>query len=188
MDLRSPRTRLMIVAALAGAVDRGGARASGLPATFPLQRILLARAEHQQQHIVEISPSRAEIFDRNMHALAMSAVGGLLLRRAVGNRRSGDGGAAARRGAGRFRRTRSRRAWRPRIRSCGSRASCLRKQPRASQALNLRGIYFQQEGQRFYPKRELAAPCWATWISTKREWAESSTRSTTASAASPGAC
>ena len=34
----------------------------------------LARAEHQQQRIVEISPKRAEVLDRNLHTLAMSAL------------------------------------------------------------------------------------------------------------------
>ena len=32
----------------------------------------LARAERQQQHIVEISPKRADILDRNLQELAMS--------------------------------------------------------------------------------------------------------------------
>src|SRR5215470_13054657 len=32
----------------------------------------LARAEHQQQRTIEITPPRGTIYDRNMHALAMS--------------------------------------------------------------------------------------------------------------------
>jgi cell division protein FtsI/penicillin-binding protein 2 len=70
MESRSPSTRLLIVAAVL--VLWTGASVARL-AYLQLFRYadFLARAEHQQQRIVEISPKRAAIFDRNLHALAM---------------------------------------------------------------------------------------------------------------------
>src|SRR5580692_6681730 len=72
MDLRSPLTRLVIVAAVL--VLWTGA-ALGRLAYLQLFRYsdFLARAERQQQHIVEISPKRADVLDRNLQELAMSA-------------------------------------------------------------------------------------------------------------------
>src|ERR1700689_208977 len=71
MDLRSPRTRLLIVAALA-ALWTGAAL--GRLAYLQLFRYseYYSRAQHQQQLIVEVGANRAEIFDRNMNPLAMS--------------------------------------------------------------------------------------------------------------------
>src|SRR6202167_4200963 len=71
MDLRSPRTRLLIVAALA-ALWTGAAL--GRLAYLQLFRYneYYSRAQHQQRLIVEVGASRAEIFDRNMNPLAMS--------------------------------------------------------------------------------------------------------------------
>ena len=158
MEQRSPSNRLMIVAALLRAVGRGAVGASGVTCSFSATAEFLARAEHQQQHIVEISAKRADIFDRNVHALAMSASGGFVFRSAFGDFRSRNGGAAAGPRAEQSRPTRWRRGWLLRTRSCGLRASCRRKRRRASPRLNLRGIYFQKEDERFYPKRGLAAP------------------------------
>ncbi len=78
MELRSSLTRLTIVATAAGTVVRGSGGTIGLSAIVPLRRFS-ARAERQQQHIIEISPKRADILDRNVHELAMSADRGFLL-------------------------------------------------------------------------------------------------------------
>jgi cell division protein FtsI (penicillin-binding protein 3) len=156
MELRSPLTRLAIVATLL--VLWSGA-AVGRLAYLQLFRYgdYLARAERQQQHIVEISPKRADILDRNVRELAMSAtvdscfaipseiadpgmVATLLAR--VLNASPDDIAT--------------------RLASSHSFVWVARKLPPQTAAriaaLNLRGIYFQREDQRFYPNRELAAP------------------------------
>src|SRR6202795_5399204 len=71
MDLRSPRTRLLIVAAFA---TLGTGAALGRLAYLQLFRYseYYSRAQHQQRLIVEVGARRAEIFDRNLNALAMS--------------------------------------------------------------------------------------------------------------------
>src|SRR5690348_3142149 len=71
MDFRSPQIRLLIVAAVLGLWT-----AAALLRLADLQLLrysdYLARAERQQQRIVEISPKRADILDRNQQELAMS--------------------------------------------------------------------------------------------------------------------
>ena len=71
MDLRSPQIRLLIVAAALGLWTLA---AAARLADLQLFRYsdYLARAERQQQRIVEISPKRADILDRNQQELAMS--------------------------------------------------------------------------------------------------------------------
>src|ERR1700720_2393999 len=71
MDLRNPRTRLLIVAAVA-ALWTGAAL--GRLAYLQLFRYseYYSRAQHQQRLIVEVGARRAEIFDRNLNPLAMS--------------------------------------------------------------------------------------------------------------------
>ena len=71
MDLRNPRTRLLIVAAVA-ALWTGAAL--GRLAYLQLFRYseYYSRAQHQQRSIVEVGARRAEIFDRNLNPLAMS--------------------------------------------------------------------------------------------------------------------
>ena len=155
MDLRRPLTRLLILAALLALCSLA---ALGRLAYLQLFRYgdFLARAEHQQQRIVEISPKRAEVLDRNLHTLAMSAlvdscfavpaeiadtqmVAGLL------------GGVL----------DLPPEEVESRLASSRSFVWIARKLPPATSAriaaLNLRGIYFQKEDERFYPKRQLAA-------------------------------
>src|ERR1700692_3681089 len=71
MDLRSPRTRLLIVAALAALWT---VAAAGRLAYLQLFRYseYYSRAQHQQRLIVDVSARRADIFDRNLNPLAMS--------------------------------------------------------------------------------------------------------------------
>jgi cell division protein FtsI/penicillin-binding protein 2 len=155
MNLRSPRSRIVIVAALA-AMWTGAVL--GRLAYLQLFRYseFYSRAQHQQRLIVDVGASRAEIFDRNMNPLAMSVpvdsafavpseisdpdMVAHLIGKVLGV--SADEIAT-------------------RLASSHSFAWIARKLPpekvQRIAAMNLRGIYFQREGGRFYPKRELAA-------------------------------
>jgi cell division protein FtsI/penicillin-binding protein 2 len=115
-----------------------------------------SRAQHQQRLIVDVGASRAEIFDRNMNPLAMSVpvdsafavpseiADPDMVARLIGEVLDVPADDIA-----------------TRIASSHSFAWIARKLPpeKANRiaAMNLRGIYFQREGGRFYPKRELAA-------------------------------
>src|SRR3981189_1874477 len=116
----------------------------------------LARAQRQQQHVIEITPKRGAIYDRNMHPLAMSipvdsafAVPSEL----------GDQQLAARLLSGVLGIPRD--VLETRLASSHSFVWIARKLPpdkkEAVEALNLRGVYFQKENQRIYPKRDLAS-------------------------------
>src|ERR1700674_812758 len=116
----------------------------------------LARAQRQQQRTIEITPKRGAIFDRNMRPLAMSipvdsafAVPAEIADEAL----------AARLISGVLHIPRD--ILQARLESSRSFVWIARKLPapkaEALAALNLKGIYFQKENQRFYPKRDLAA-------------------------------
>ncbi len=155
MDLRSPRTRLLIVAGLI-AIWTGAA----LGRLAYLQLICygeyFSRAQHQQRLIVEVGARRAEIFDRNLNPLAMSVpvdscfavpseiADPGMVSRLIGKVLDVSPEEIATRLAGSH-----------------SFVWIARKLPpeKAERiaAMNLRGIYFQREGGRFYPKRQLGA-------------------------------
>ena len=155
MESRSPSTRLLIVAAVLALWTGASLTRLGYLQIFRYADFL-ARAEHQQQHIVEISPKRAGIFDRNLHALAMSASvnscfavpGEVADPQMVARLLGGVLGVSP-------------DEMETRLASSRSFVWIARKLPPETvariQALNLRGIYFQPEDQRFYPKRDLAA-------------------------------
>ena len=116
----------------------------------------MARAQRQQQRVIEITPRRGAIFDRNMHPLAMSipvdsafAVPSEL----------GDQQLAARLLSGVL--GIPRELLEARLQSSRSFVWIARKLPPdkkdAVEALNLKGVYFQKENQRIYPKRDLAS-------------------------------
>src|SRR5438128_4299186 len=116
----------------------------------------MARAQRQQQRVCEITPKRGPIYDPNMHPLAMSipvdsafAVPSEL----------GDQQLAARLISGVL--GIPREVLEARLESSHSFVWVARKLPpdkkKAVEALNLKGIYFQKENQRIYPKRDLAA-------------------------------
>ena len=116
----------------------------------------LARAQRQQQRIVEVSPRRGVLYDRNLHELAMSVQVDSCF--AVPSEIS-DPSMVARLLSGVL-------GVEPeeietKLKGSRSFVWLARKLPPEQaeriQALNLRGIYFQKENQRFYPKRELAA-------------------------------
>jgi cell division protein FtsI (penicillin-binding protein 3) len=116
----------------------------------------LARAARQQQRIIEITPKRGSIYDRNMDPLAMSIPVDSVFAVPV---EVGDAQLAAQ--------LLSRVLGIPqdvletRLGSGQSFVWIARKVPpdkkEAVEALNLKGIYFQKENQRIYPKRDLAA-------------------------------
>lgn len=119
-------------------------------------REYMARAQRQQQRVIEITPKRGAIYDRNMHPLAMSipvdsafAVPSEL----------GDQQLAARLLSGVL--GIPREVLEARLESSHSFVWIARKLPpdkkEAVEALNLKGVYFQKENQRIYPKRDLAS-------------------------------
>src|SRR3984893_3184845 len=111
----------------------------------------LARAQRQQQRTIEITPQRGIIYDRNMHPLAMSvAVKSAFAVPAE----IADESLAAHLLSGVVH---VQEDWLvARFQSSRSFAWVSRKLPpervEAVAALNLKGIYFQEENQRFYPK------------------------------------
>lgn len=116
----------------------------------------LWRAQRQQQRTIEITPRRGAIYDRNKTPLAMSvavdsafAVPAEIV----------DESLAARLLSGIV--NVPQEVLETRFASSRSFAWIARKLPPekvdAINALNLKGVYFQKENQRFYPKRDLAA-------------------------------
>jgi len=116
----------------------------------------LSRAARQQRHTIEITPKRGAIYDRNMRPLAMSvavqsafAIPSEVKDVALATRLiSGVLGADA-------------QDVREKLDSGSTFVWLQRKltpdKVQALQSLNLKGIYFQEENQRFYSKREMAA-------------------------------
>jgi len=155
MEQRTPRIRMVVVAVVAvlwmGAV---ATRLSYLQLFCYTE--YLARAQRQQQRIIEISPKRGVLYDRNLRELAMSiAVDSLF---AVPSEIA-DAGMVARLLSGVLEMPAD--EMETKMKSSRSFVWIARKlAPERAQriaAMNLRGIYFQKESRRFYPKRELAA-------------------------------
>jgi cell division protein FtsI (penicillin-binding protein 3) len=116
----------------------------------------MARAQRQQQRVIEITPKRGAIYDRNMHPLAMSIPVDSAF--AVPSE-IGDEQLTARLLSGVL--GIPREALQARLESSRSFVWIARKLPpdkkEAVEALNLKGVYFQKENQRIYPKRDLAS-------------------------------
>jgi cell division protein FtsI/penicillin-binding protein 2 len=116
----------------------------------------LARAQRQQQRTIEITPKRGAIYDRNLHPLAMSIPvdSAFAVPAEVA-----DLPLAARLLSGVLGIPQD--VLEQKLASSRSFVWMARKLPpekaQAIGALNLKGIYFQKENQRFYPKRDLAA-------------------------------
>ncbi len=116
----------------------------------------MSRAMRQQRRTLEITPKRGSIYDRNMHPLAMSvpvqsafAVPSEVKDSAMASRLlSGVLGLAQ-------------DLIREKLESGATFVWVQRKLPpekmQAIAALNLKGIYFQEENQRYYPKRDMAS-------------------------------
>jgi cell division protein FtsI (penicillin-binding protein 3) len=116
----------------------------------------LTRAQKQQQRTIDITPQRGTIFDRAGHPLAMSVP----VKSAFAvPAEIADEAMAAHLLSGIVNVPED--VLLQRLQSSKSFAWISRKLPpekvEAVTALNLRGIYFQDENQRFYPKRDLAA-------------------------------
>ena len=116
----------------------------------------LAKAMRQQRRTIEITPKRGTIFDRNMRPLAMSVP--VQSAFAVPSEVK-DTDLAARLLAGALGMPAD--EIRGKLESSASFVWLKRKlvpaKSEAVQSLNLKGIYLQEENQRYYPKRELAA-------------------------------
>ncbi|HYL10708.1 MAG TPA: penicillin-binding transpeptidase domain-containing protein [Candidatus Acidoferrales bacterium] len=155
MDLRRTRLRLLIVASLAAVWMVAAAGRLAYLQLFCYSDYL-ARALRQQRHIVQISPKRAPIYDRNLLPLAMSIEVDSCF--AVPSEIA-DPELAARLLAGALGVARS--SIEEKLASSTPFVWLERKLPpekaRRVAALNLKGVYFQKESQRFYPKRDLAA-------------------------------
>jgi cell division protein FtsI (penicillin-binding protein 3) len=155
MDLRSPPARVLMVAAVA-TLWMGAALARLGWLQLVCYSDYLARAQRQQQRVIEISPKRGAIYDRNLHALAMSVLvdSCFAVPAEIANPEL-----AARLLAGVLHT--SPEEIEARLSSSRSFVWIARKLPpdkaERIRALSLRGIYFQQESQRIYPKRGLAA-------------------------------
>src|SRR6202165_3030817 len=116
----------------------------------------MARAQRQQQRTIEITPKRGSILDRNLHRVAMRTPVDLAF--AVPSERA-DEQLAPRLLSGVLGVPRN--ILQVRLESSRSFVWIARKLPpekkEAVEALNLKGVYFQKENQRFYPKRDLAS-------------------------------
>jgi cell division protein FtsI (penicillin-binding protein 3) len=117
----------------------------------------MARAQRQQKRVIEITPKRGAIYDRNMHPLAMSLQVDSTF--AIPSELGDNKAQAAALLSGVLNIPRD--LLEVRFESGATFVWIARKLPpekrEAVEALNLKGIYFQKENQRFYPKRELAS-------------------------------
>ncbi|MFB3920382.1 MAG: penicillin-binding protein [Terriglobia bacterium] len=117
---------------------------------------LAARAERQQQRTVETSPPRGTVFDRNLHPLAMSlAVESVFATpneipnpEMVARLLSPVLGVDRDELLGKFKAFKT---------FCWVKRKVTTEEAARVRNLNLKGIYFQKETKRFYPKGELAA-------------------------------
>jgi cell division protein FtsI (penicillin-binding protein 3) len=117
---------------------------------------LLARAQRQQQHLIEVAPKRGEIFDRQMNPLAMSlAVDSVFAvpseipdPKMVAGLLAPVLGLDAHDLLGRLTSSHS---------FCWVKRKVTVAEANRVRDLNLKGIYFQRESKRFYPKGDLAA-------------------------------
>ncbi len=116
----------------------------------------MARAMRQQRRTLDITPKRGSIYDRNMHPLAMSIP--VQSAFAVPTEVK-DSVMAARLLSGVLGMPQD--LIREKLESGATFVWVQRKLPpekvQAIAALNLKGIYFQEENQRFYPKRDMAS-------------------------------
>ncbi|HKM81846.1 MAG TPA: penicillin-binding protein [Candidatus Acidoferrum sp.] len=116
----------------------------------------LTRASRQQRRVIEITPKRGAIYDRNMHPLAMSMP--VQSAFAVPSEVK-DAAMASRLLSGVLAIPQD--VIRQKLAGGGTFVWIQRKLPpektEAVKSLNLKGVYFQEENQRYYPKRELGA-------------------------------
>ncbi len=116
----------------------------------------LTKAQRQQQRTIEVSPKRGIVYDRNFRALAMSvSVDSIFAVPAEIPSPETTASLLARvleaDAADLLARMKGSRSF------CWVKRKVSNREVERVRALNLRGIYFQKENKRFYPKRELAA-------------------------------
>ncbi|HUK30072.1 MAG TPA: penicillin-binding protein [Candidatus Acidoferrum sp.] len=155
MNWRTPRVRLLLVAAFV-MLWMGAAFARLAYLQLFCYSDYLNRAEHQQQRIVEVSPRRGILYDRNFHELAMSLTmescyampaeitdQDMVARLLSGVLETSPEDISAK------------------LAASSSFVWIARKLPPEKAArikeMNLRGVYFVPERQRFYPKMQLAS-------------------------------
>ncbi len=155
MQQNKVHVRLLILAGLALFLDGRGFRPACLSATFPAQLIhgprdatTAAHAGHHSQTRSHLRPEHASAGDERASAIGVCRSVGSE-RRATGARLlSGVLGAPE-------------ELIREKLESGSTFVWIQRKLPpekvQAIKALNLKGIYFQEENQRYYPKRDMAA-------------------------------
>jgi len=155
MDWRSPRVRLLLFAGFL-VLWMGAALARLAYLQLFCYGDYLSRAERQQQRIVEVSPRRGNLYDRNMHELAMSLTVESAF--AVPSEIT-DQDMVARLLSGVL--ETSPEDISSKLATSSSFAWIARKLPadkvKRINELNLRGIYFLPERQRVYPKQQLAS-------------------------------
>jgi cell division protein FtsI (penicillin-binding protein 3) len=155
MDRRRPRTRIVLLAFLA-ALWLGAVLARLIYLQIYCYGEYQARARRQQQRVVEVSPRRGGLYDRNLHELAMSVSLDSCFAVPV---EIADPAMVARLLAGVLETPQE--EIEQRLSSSKSFVWIARKLPPEKtariQALNLRGVYFQKEFQRSYPMGSLAA-------------------------------
>lgn len=155
MEQSGPRLRLVVLSVLA-LVWMGAVLARLSYLQLYRYRDYLARARRQQERIIEVSPMRGMIYDRNGHELAMSIPVNSCF---ADPEEIADPGMVARL-VSRVLGT-SADDLQARLDESRSFVWIARKitpdQAARIRALNLRGIYFQKENKRFYPERKLAA-------------------------------
>jgi cell division protein FtsI/penicillin-binding protein 2 len=114
------------------------------------------RAEHQQEETVTVAAQRGVIYDRNLTPLAMSLPVESLF--ALPRQIADPDAAAAELGEALGESPATIRPLLERKRSFVWVARQVRAEPAAAvRALHLKGVYFQPDSRRFYPKGELAA-------------------------------
>ncbi len=155
MDWRSPRVRLLLVAVIV-LLWMGAALARLAYLQLFCYSDYLNRAERQQQRIVEVSPRRGILYDRNFHELAMS----LTMESCYAMPAEiSDQDMVARLLAGVL--DTSPEDISAKLAASSSFVWIARKLPAEKAArikeMNLRGVYFVPERQRFYPKQQLAS-------------------------------
>ncbi len=117
---------------------------------------LLGRAKHQQQRTIEVAPQRGAIYDRQMNPLAMSlavdsvfaAPSELTEPQMVASLLAPVLGVDADELRDRFQATHS---------FCWVKRRVTPEEATRVRDLNLKGVYFEREPKRFYPKGDLAA-------------------------------
>jgi cell division protein FtsI/penicillin-binding protein 2 len=118
---------------------------------------LLSRAQRQQQRTVEVAPQRGDIYDRDMHPLAMSlAVESVYaVPSDIANKELAASLLAPVLDVDRNDLLGRLNAFKS---FCWVKRKITSQEVEQVEDLNLKGIYFQKEMKRFYPKGELAAP------------------------------